>query len=71
MNALCEKIGQMFLVGCQDESLTRDEQLIFAEYQFGGVILFKENCAEPAQILSLCRSLWESADETPPAVEVT
>ena len=70
MNALREKIGQMFLVGCQDESLTRDEQLIFAEYQFGGVILFKRNCAEPAQILSLCCSLWESADETPPFVAI-
>jgi beta-N-acetylhexosaminidase len=70
MYALREKIGQMFLVGCQDESLTRDEQLIFAEYQFGGIILFKENCAEPAQIVSLCRSLWQSADETPPFIAI-
>ena len=36
METLREKVGQMFLVGCQGESLTRDEQLIFAEFQFGG-----------------------------------
>ena len=70
MNALREKIGQMFLVGCRGDSLTRDEQLIFAEYQFGGVILSKRNCAEPAQILSLCRSLWGSADEPPPFIAI-
>ena len=70
MKALREKIGQMFMVGCHSESLTRDERLIFAEYPFGGFILFKQNCVEPAQILSLCRNLWESADESPPFIAI-
>jgi beta-N-acetylhexosaminidase len=70
METLREKIGQMFLVGCQGETLTHNEQLIFAEYQFGGVILFKRNCAEPAQLLNLCQSLWESAVGTPPFIAI-
>jgi beta-N-acetylhexosaminidase len=71
MKTLREKVGQMFLVGCQRESLTRDEQLIFAEYQFGGFILFKRNCAEPAEMVQLCRNLWDSANaEMPPFIAI-
>jgi hypothetical protein len=33
METLREKVGQMFLVGCQGESLTNNEQLIFTEHQ--------------------------------------
>ena len=69
MEPLREKIGQMILVGCQRESLTRDEQLIFAEYPFSGVILFERNCAEPAQMVQLCRDLWHSA-ELPPFIAI-
>jgi beta-N-acetylhexosaminidase len=70
METLREKVGQMFLVGCQGEALTHNERLLFAEYQFGGAILFKRNCAEPAQLLALCQSLWESALATPPFIAV-
>jgi beta-N-acetylhexosaminidase len=71
MKTLREKVGQMFLVGCQRESLTRDEQLIFAEYQFGGFILFKRNCAEPAEMVQLSRNLWDSANaEMPPFIAI-
>ena len=70
MNALREKIGQMFVVGCQGESLTSEDRLIYAEYPFGGFVLFAQNCVEPAQIVSLCRSLWESADESPPFIAI-
>ena len=70
METLREKIAQMFLVGCQGESLSHDEQLIFAEYRFGGFILFRTNCGEPTQILALCHSLWESADEIPPFIAI-
>ena len=71
MEKLREKVGQMFLVGCQGESLTLDEQLIFAEYQFGGSILFQRNCAEPAQMVRLCRNLWDSADaDIPPFIGI-
>ncbi len=70
METLREKVGQMFLVGCRGENLTDDEPLLFAEYQFGGAILFKRNCAEPAQLLALCQSLWESAVATPPFIAI-
>jgi beta-N-acetylhexosaminidase len=70
METLRDKIGQIFLVGCQGESLTASEQLIFAEYRFGGFVLFKRNCAEPGQIVSLCRSLWKSDDNTPPFIAI-
>jgi beta-N-acetylhexosaminidase len=70
MERLREKIGQMFLVGCRGETLSREERLIFAECQFGGFILFRENCIAPAQIVQLCRSLWQSALETPPFIAI-
>jgi len=70
METLRDKIGQMFLIGCQSESLTRDEQLIFSEYQFGGFILFKPNCAAPKQLVQLCRNLWGSAAGTPPFIAI-
>jgi beta-N-acetylhexosaminidase len=68
MQSLREKIGQMFLVGCQETSLLRDEALIFAEYQFGGFNLLQRNCADAAQLVSLCRSLWDSVNEIPPFI---
>jgi len=70
METLREKIGQMFLIGCPSEALTRDEQLLIAEYQFGGFILFKRNCAAPAQLAQLCRDLWHSAVEIPPFIAI-
>ncbi|MGH7888073.1 MAG: glycoside hydrolase family 3 N-terminal domain-containing protein, partial [Candidatus Binatia bacterium] len=60
----------MLLIGCRGESLTPEEQLIFAEYQFGGFILFKHNCAAPAQIVQLCRNLWHTTAEIPPFIAI-
>ncbi len=65
-----EKIGQMFMIGLQGESLTRDEQLVIEECGFGGFILFSHNCCGPEQILSLSRSLWESNPKTPPLIGI-
>jgi len=63
---LKEKIAQMLMVGCHGATLSRDEQLAFEEYAFGGFILFKQNCRSPEQISDLCRSLWNTAaDEAP------
>jgi beta-N-acetylhexosaminidase len=70
MESLREKIGQMIMVGCGGESLSRDERLIFAEYDFGGFILFGRNCCEPRQILSLCRDLWHGASSQPPLIAI-
>lgn len=70
METLRTKIGQMIMAGCRGETLSRDERLVFAEYQFGGFVLFGRNCAAPAQLLSLCGELWESAAESPPFIAV-
>ncbi len=70
MEALRQKLAQMFIVGCCGESLSRDEQLIFEEYGFGGFILFRENCCAPQQISPLCRSLWDTAPNEPPFLAV-
>ena len=70
MDALRQKIGQLFLVGCQGEALTSDERLLIEEYRFAGVILFKNNCCAPAQLVSLCRAIWESFDAVPPFIAI-
>ena len=70
MNCLRKKIGQLFLVGVQGETLTAEERLLFEEYGFGGFILFKRNCREAGQLVSLCRALGDMADETPPFIAI-
>jgi beta-N-acetylhexosaminidase len=70
MATLREKIGRLIIVGCQGESLSRAERCLFEEYGFGGYILFQKNCAEPRQILALCRTLWECAADPPPFIAI-
>jgi beta-N-acetylhexosaminidase len=70
MAMLKEKIGQMFMIGLQRDVLTHDEQLIIEEYGFGGFILFSHNCVAPAQILSMCRSLWATGTDQPPFIAI-
>ena len=70
MTKLREQIAQMIVVGCRGEALTREERLIFADCQFGGFILFGNNCTAPGQIVQLCRSLWESAVDMPPFIAI-
>ncbi len=70
MELLRHKIGQLFLVGCQGEALTSQERLLVEEYQFGGLILFKNNCRAPAQLVSLCHAIWESFDAVPPFIAI-
>lgn len=70
MESLREKIGQMIMVGCRGERLDQDERLVFAEYNFGGFILFQRNCRGPRQILSLCRDLWQNAPGWPALIAI-
>lgn len=70
MDTLRHKIGQMLLVGCQDEALSQQERLLIEEYQFAGVILFKQNCVEPAQLVALNRTIWQSLDPLPPFIAI-
>jgi beta-N-acetylhexosaminidase len=70
MATLSQKIGQMFMVGVQGESLTGEEQLIMKRHPFGGFILFSHNCRDPGQILSLCQRLWATGSELRPFVAI-
>lgn len=58
------------MVGLQGEELAQKEKRLLEDYPFGGFILFTHNLKEPKQILSLCRSLWETARETPPFIAI-
>jgi beta-N-acetylhexosaminidase len=70
MATLKEKVGQMFIVGLQGEALAHEEKSIIKRHPFGGFILFGHNCCEPAQILCLSRSLWETANTHPPFISI-
>lgn len=70
MATLKEKIGQMFMVGLRSEEPTQEEKQLLKDYPFGGFILFSHNLKEPRQILSLCRSLWETSNEDPPFIAI-
>ncbi len=70
MLTLREKIAQMFLVGVSGKELTGEEKLIIERYPFGGFILFSHNCCAPAQILGLCRDLWEAAENHSPFIAI-
>lgn len=70
MLTLRQKIGQMIMVGVTGVELSQEEKALFRDYPFGGFILFKHNCCAPEQLLSLCRSLWETGEEQPPFIAI-
>lgn len=70
MERLRDKIGQLFLVGIQGETITGDEQLFVEEYGFGGFLIFKRNCGAAAQLVTLCRSLWDLGNALPPFIAI-
>jgi beta-N-acetylhexosaminidase len=70
MATLKEKVGQMFIVGLQGEALAHEEKAAIKRYPFGGFLLFSHNCCEPAQILSLSRSLWQTGNSHQPFISI-
>ncbi len=70
MASLKEKMGQMIMIGLRGEELAEDEKRLLKDYPFGGFILFIHNLKEPKQILSLCRSLWETRQDLPPFIAI-
>jgi beta-N-acetylhexosaminidase len=70
MATLKEKVGQMLIVGLQGEALAHEEKAIIERYPFGGFLLFSHNCCDPAQILSLSRSLWKTGNRHPPFISI-
>ena len=58
------------MIGVKGETLTPEEQHLLRDHPFGGFILFSHNLKEPKQILSLCRSLRQTAGEFPPFIAI-
>jgi beta-N-acetylhexosaminidase len=70
MSVVAQKVAQMIMTGIDGCDLTREQKSLFRAYPFGGYILFSHNCCEAGQILSLCRSLRETADTQPPFIAI-
>jgi beta-N-acetylhexosaminidase len=70
MSELRRKIGQMFMVGLAGDDIGADERKLFREYPFGGFIFFNHNLKTPKQILSFCRSLWQTSGDIPPFIAI-
>jgi beta-N-acetylhexosaminidase len=70
MSEMREKIGQLIMVGVAGKGLTPEERRLLRNYPFGGFILFSHNLEEPEQIVSLSRSLWDTATELRPFIAV-
>lgn len=58
------------MIGIEGESLAPEDRRLLTTTPFGGFILFERNLKEPAQILSLCRSLWKTGKELPPFIAI-
>ena len=70
MNDLAAKVGQLFVVPLSGVSLISSEHAIFGDIPFGGFVLFKQNCADPEQIVHLCESLWKVSAGVPPFIAI-
>ena len=62
--ALRRQIGQLLIAGFDGEQIPVELRSLVREFGLGGVILFKRNIAEPAQVSELC---YEASRLTPDA----
>lgn len=58
-------LGQLFMTGISGLSLTSEEEEFLREENIGGVILFKHNYSDPAQLAELVNSIQVLRDEYP------
>lgn len=70
MSDLEIKIAQMLMTGIGGCELTREQKTLLRQCPVGGFILFSHNCREPAQILSLSRSLRKTTKGSPPFIAI-
>lgn len=59
------ELGQLFMTGVSGLSLTEEEKSFICDNNIGGVILFKENYQDPAQLAELINSIQILRDEYP------
>lgn len=60
-----KEIGQLFITGISGLSLTKEEEEFIQDNNIGGVILFKHNYHDPAQLAELVNSIQKLRDEYP------
>ncbi len=54
---MIDKIGQLFIIGIRDKTLSSDEAEFIVQNNIGGVILFDRNIESPQQVHSLVKSI--------------
>ena len=59
LNRLTAHIGQLFMVGIPGPEIDPGTEEMIKKWGIGGVILFKRNIENPAQVASLCNSLQQ------------
>lgn len=64
------ELGQLFITGISGLSLTEDEKLFIEQSNIGGVILFKHNYKDPAQLAELVNEIQKLRDEYPLFISV-
>ena len=63
-------VGQLFVTGISGLALTEDEKDFLQNSNIGGVIIFKENYSDPAQLAELINEIQTLRDEYPLFVSV-
>lgn len=63
-------VGQLFITGISGLSLTDKEKKLIEEYNVGGIILFKHNYSDPAQLAELVNEIQTLRDEYPLFISV-
>ena len=64
------ELGQLFITGISGLSLTDYERTFIKEHNIGGVILFKHNYSDPAQLAELVNDIQTLRDEYPLFISV-
>ena len=60
-----EQVGQLFMVGIQETSVSEELATFLKKYRPGGVILFARNLETPSQIARLTNELQQLATDSP------
>lgn len=64
------ELGQLFITGISGLTLTEEEKSFIEENNIGGVILFKHNYKDPAQLAELVNEIQKLRDEYPLFISV-
>jgi len=65
-----KELGQLIITGVSGKSLTEDEKIFLQDSNIGGVILFKHNYSDPAQLAELVNEIQVLRDEYPLFISV-